>query len=117
MSFWQILGQTFGVSEKHDYKKYSQKIEDASIHSSLSICTPVNFDDITRFVITLRKNEPVIVNFSKLNPKEADRCLDFVCGAICVLDGKLEKIGEGIFIFVPAKIKLETDKKIQRKRL
>ena len=108
MKFWQAIGDAIGVKSS---PLSSQKIENANIDSSLVICSPIDFKDIMRFVAVLRKNEPVIVNFASLKPSEAERSLDFVCGAVCALDGRLERIGEGIYFFAPKKVKVEIDKK------
>lgn len=82
--------------------------------SQIGIFAPVTFYDITQFVRKMRANSPMIVNFMALDHSQAERSLDFVCGAVCALNGRFEKIGEGIYFFAPSNIKLQTDKKQKR---
>ncbi len=111
MKFWDFISTTLGFSES-DLKPTTPTTKNQSVfNSKISIQTPVTFDDITRFVKSLSKNIPLIVNFSKLNPQEAERSLDFVCGAVCALNGKLELIGEGIYFYAPSGMTVESDNK------
>ncbi len=119
MKFWDFITTTLGLSEVSEpVKKRSPQITpNLEMHGSkISIQTPVDFNDITRFVRSLNKNIPLIVNFSSLKPNEAERSLDFVCGAVCALNGKLERIGDGIYFYAPAGVSVETDKKYKGKR-
>ena len=117
MRFWQILGDALGLVEKD---KRSPKVEPKResidfLNTKVSILMPVSFRDITRFVQALNKNQPLIVNFNNLNPTQAERSLDFVCGAVCALGGKLEKIDHGIYFYAPKGVKVENDKKYRGK--
>lgn len=82
--------------------------------SKIGIYRPVTFYDITKLVRIMGKNTPLIVNFMELKPTEAGRSLDFVCGGVCALGGRFEKIGDGIYFFAPKKPTLNTDKKYKR---
>lgn len=81
---------------------------------NLGIFKPITFYDVTQFVRKMGKNVPLIVNFMDLKPAEAERSIDFVCGAVCALGGKFERIGEGIYFFAPKNITLDTGKKYKR---
>lgn len=82
--------------------------------TQISIFQPVTFFDITQLVKKMRGNSPLIINFLRLDHSQAERSLDFVCGAVCALNGKFEKIGEGIYFFAPAQVSIHTDKKSKR---
>ncbi len=116
MNFLDYLSASLGfvpVKEKARQVRRPQKRNLADIESTnsrkISIFAPVNFEDIVRFVRGLGGNVPLIVNFCDLDPEIAERSLDFVCGAVCALDGKLQRIGEGIYFFAPRTIKIETN--------
>lgn len=120
MGFWDFVALGLGLTEQEPQnikRNPSIKINEPSFcGDKISIQTPVDFDDITRFVQSLNKNVPLIVNFGCLKPNIAERSLDFVCGAVCALNGKLERIGEGIYFYAPKGVSVETDKKYKRKR-
>ncbi len=116
MNFLDYLSASLGfvpVKEKARKVTRPQKRTPATLESAnsrkISIFAPVNFDDIVRFVRDLSGNVPLIVNFCDLEPNIAERSLDFVCGAVCALGGKLQRIGEGIYFFAPKNIKIETN--------
>ena len=91
------------------------KTLDYSFHDrKIAIFEPVEFKDIVAFTKNMGGNVPLIVNFSHLNPDIAERGLDFVCGAVCALDGKFERIGEGIYFFAPKGIAVD-NRNIARK--
>jgi cell division inhibitor SepF len=49
----------------------------------------------------------VLVNFESASKEEAVKALDFVSGAIYALEGRLEKIGDYVFLAVPKGIDVE----------
>lgn len=118
MGFWDIITAGLGLEEVKSKNKSPPRVEKPDYVSVLgekiSIKKPVTFYDITQLVAGLRKNVPLIVNFMNLEPRDAERSLDFVCGAVCATGGSLERIGEGIYFYAPASIKVEIDKKYKR---
>lgn len=119
MGFWDILTTGLGLCEVAESKKTPKKVVEPEPKSvfgdKITIQKPVTFYDITIFVKNLGKNEPLIVNFTSLEPSEAERSLDFVCGAVCALGGTLERIGKGIYFYAPAGIRVDADKRYKRK--
>lgn len=68
---------------------------------NLVISEPHSFDEVQELADSIRMNRPVILNTSKLDRDTARRVLDFMSGCIYALDGDLQKISDGIFIFTP----------------
>lgn len=118
MGFWDIVTTGLGLSEVKEQAPRKVKIEQSEPESifgdKICIQRPITFTDITKLVKTLRKNDPLIVNFLSLEPSVAERSLDFVCGAVCALGGSLERIGEGIYFYAPVGLKVEADKRYKR---
>jgi len=54
--------------------------------------------------VQLRGGSPVIINLKHLEPTDATRLIDFVCGTAYAIDGHMVKIGESIFLFTPNNI-------------
>ncbi len=118
MGFFDLLSATLGMHEIPEKKPRKIKVDLNSQKSvfgdRLSIFAPVSFADIVNLTKTLRKNEPVIVNFLNIQRDEAERSLDFICGAVCALGGKLERIGEGIYFYAPQGVRVDIDKRYKK---
>lgn len=66
-----------------------------------------NFNEVQRVVNEVKMSKIVVVNFESASKEEAIRALDFVSGAIYALEGKLQKIGDYVFLAVPKGIDVE----------
>jgi cell division inhibitor SepF len=65
---------------------------------------PRTFDECPKLVNILRAKKPVIIILDKVETDVAKKIYDFLLGAIYALDGKVEKIANNIFIFMPKNI-------------
>jgi cell division inhibitor SepF len=65
---------------------------------------PKVYEDSLNISSQLRSGNPVIINVKHLDPTEATRLIDFVCGTAYAIDGHMIKIGESIFLFTPSNI-------------
>ncbi|MBR4270214.1 MAG: cell division protein SepF [Clostridia bacterium] len=113
MGFWDNISTGLGLLERNEeYKEKKHKLNsrvpvEKVLQNKVAICKPRSFRDIVQFVNKLRENIPIIVNFTELNIDEVERSLDFVCGAVCALDGVLERIGDGIYFYAPPNMRVE----------
>lgn len=64
-------------------------------------CTPKSYDDIQKLIDSLKKKQSLIVDVSDLDPKNTQRYLDFLSGAIYALNGSYQKIDNKKFYFAP----------------
>lgn len=76
----------------------------ALTQSEMLIVEPKGFEEALEIVCSLRERKAVIVNLSALEPEPAQRLIDFVAGATHALDGHQERIGDGIFLFSPSNV-------------
>jgi len=109
MGFLDYVSLGLGLREKEPQRKVKQpvKIVRKAYKGQISLCEPNDFGDIVRLVNSLRKNLPLIVNFTHLRLDNMTRGLDFVCGAVCALNGNLERISEGIYFYAPPNLVVE----------
>ncbi|MEW5947176.1 MAG: cell division protein SepF [bacterium] len=75
----------------------------------ISMISPSSFEDAIRLANCLRGGTAVVCNLSKLDVEIAKRIVDFVSGNAYALGGKTKKVGENIFVFTPAGIRLSVD--------
>ncbi len=72
--------------------------------SEMLIVEPKSFDEALDIVESLRMRKAVIINLTDLDGDQAQRLIDFVAGATHALDGNQERIGDGIFLFSPSNV-------------
>ena len=82
-----------------------------SIHSQrqVRVCVvePRSFDEVQDITDNLKNGKPVIVNLEHTDSDVARRIVDFVSGATYALNGSLQKVGGGIFLFVPSNVNID----------
>lgn len=88
-----------------------------SLHSqrqvNVVITEPKSFDEVQSITDNLKNRRPVVVNLEKADQDLAKRVVDFVSGATYALNGSLQKVGNGIFLFVPSNMGIASELKEQ----
>jgi cell division inhibitor SepF len=76
-----------------------------SIHTQkqvkVVVLEPTSFEESQNIADQLKNRRPVIVNLENADHNLAKRIVDFVSGATYALGGNMQKVGQGIFLFVP----------------
>lgn len=67
------------------------------------------FEDAKVAADGLKGGEQQIVNLEKATQQMAERIIDFLNGVCYALDGTVERIGERVYMFVPANVAVEVD--------
>lgn len=67
------------------------------------------FDDAKVAADGLKNGEHQVVNLERASPQMAERIIDFLNGVIYALDGKVERVGDRVYMFVPANVAVEVD--------
>ena len=57
----------------------------------------------------LKAGEHQIVNLEKASPQMGERIIDFLNGVCYALDGSVERVGDKVFMYVPANVTVEVD--------
>lgn len=78
-----------------EYNLSNLNIEEKKIYK------PISQQEVQNIVDLFKKDQSVTVDLQNLTGIEFVRALDFMSGAIYVLDGKISKIGEKVFFFCP----------------
>ena len=86
-----------------------------SIHTQKQIkvvvMEPQAFEDSQSIADQLKNRRPVIVNLENAERNLAKRIVDFVSGATYALGGNMQKVGNGIFLFVPNNVDISGEMK------
>ncbi len=75
----------------------------------LVVTEPGSFDDIPGILEHLKRRRPVIVRISDTDRDLARRVLDFAGGATYALNGSMQKVSEGVFLFTPSNFEIGLD--------
>ena len=67
------------------------------------------FDDAKAAADGLKSGEQQIVNLERATPQMTERIIDFLNGVCYALDGTVERIGDKVYMFVPANVIVEVD--------
>jgi cell division inhibitor SepF len=67
------------------------------------------FNDARVAADGLKAGQQQIVNLERAAPQMAERIIDFLSGVTYALDGSVDKVGEKVYMFVPANVDVELD--------
>lgn len=107
------------IEEKKQYTRKRQVNENGTIdisgfqNAEMMIVQPENYDDASRVVKLIRNRVGVVLSFVDLSMPETNKnhIIDFICGAICALDGNQKVIAKDVYMFTPGNIEIGTLKK------
>jgi len=118
MGFWSRIGNLLSVgSDEEDYEdEYVDEDAKRNIVSlgdaksvrrvGVSVFHPRRYDDVTEMGDALRARHLVTVNLTGADRAISQRVVDFLSGVVYTLDGKMHRIAEGIYLFVPANVQI-----------
>lgn len=69
--------------------------------NNVVIFYPKNLSDLGQIVDFLATGQHALLNFEKVDKSVFQRILDFIAGAVCALGGKVENLGNNLFLFAP----------------
>ncbi|MFR0610169.1 cell division protein SepF [Limosilactobacillus mucosae] len=70
-------------------------------NGKITLFEPRLYGEAKEIVDELLSHHAVIVNFTQMDNKAANKVVDFLNGAIYAIDGEIKRIGEQIFLCVP----------------
>ena len=78
------------------------------------VTNPGTFNDVEEVGANFRNGVPVIMNLAGADESVAKRLLDFASGLIFGLDGRIERVGDRVFLLTPVGVDVSTE---ERRRL
>ena len=82
-------------------------VSSAKVH----ITNPSTFNDVEEVGERFRNGIPVIMNLAGANESVAKRVLDFASGLIYGLDGRIERVGDRVFLLTPRGVEFSTEER------
>lgn len=72
----------------------------------VSLFHPKHYDEVTEIADNLRARLLVVVNLIGADRAMSQRVIDFLSGVVYTLDGKMQRLAEGMFLFVPSNVQV-----------
>jgi cell division inhibitor SepF len=82
--------------------------------NKVHLTDPTTFNDVEEVGERFRNGIPVIMNLAGASEPVAKRLLDFASGLIFGLDGRIERVGDRVFLLTPLGVEVSTE---ERRRL
>jgi cell division inhibitor SepF len=81
----------------------------AAAASEVLVIEPRQFEESIEIVDHLRARKSVLLNLHMLDNENSQRVVDFLSGATWAIDGHQQRIGDGVFLFAPASVTINTE--------
>lgn len=82
--------------------------------AKVHLTDPTTFNDVEEVGDRFRNGIPVIMNLAGASESVAKRLLDFASGLIYGLDGRIERVGDRVFLLTPLGVDVSSE---ERRRL
>ena len=79
----------------------------AKKNAKIYVMEPSVYSEAERIADALLKGEAVLINFKRMEPKDAKRVIDFVVGVAYAINGDVQKVRDEIFICSPANFQVQ----------
>jgi len=79
--------------------------------TKVHIIKPNTFDEAPLISDSLKANKIVVVNTSGLEPRTAQRLLDFIAGSTYALGGDLQEVENGVYVLSPSTVEVSREAK------
>lgn len=101
--------------EQPPYLNSKKNNKVVSIHTAVSakvmIIKPRDYEEATYICDNLKNRKIIVVNSCELEPKVAQRLLDFMGGASYALGGDLQEIEKGVYMLSPSNVEVTNELK------
>jgi cell division inhibitor SepF len=79
--------------------------------SKVHVTNPTTFNDVEEVGEAFRSGVPTIMNLAGAGENVAKRLLDFASGLIFGLDGRIERVGDRVFLLTPSGVDVSTEER------
>lgn len=80
-------------------------------HTTVHYTAPMTFNEVEEVGDRFRNGIPVIMNLAGASESVAKRVLDFASGLIYGLDGRIERVGDRVFLLTPQGVEFSTEER------
>ena len=73
------------------------------------ILQPTTYSEAQDIVGHLKEKKPVVINLEKVSSDIASKIIYFLSGAVCALDGSMQKVAAGIILITPQNVSIMSE--------
>ncbi|HHV55294.1 MAG TPA: cell division protein SepF [Firmicutes bacterium] len=81
--------------------------------SKVVVQEPLSFEEVQAVADHVKNRRAVVVCLDRVDRELARKVVDFLSGTAYALDGKIQRVGEGIFLIVPSNVTIEADPRLE----
>lgn len=100
-----LLKESFSRETLRESSSKRKPASVVSIHTQkqvrVIVVEPVSFEEAQEIAEHLKARKSVILNLERTDIELSQRVVDFISGTTYALGGNMQKVGNGIFLFVP----------------
>lgn len=101
------LGPRDGGSSRDAGRDSGRSVRASTVH----VTNPTTFNDVEEVGEKFRSGVPVIMNLASASESVAKRLLDFASGLIFGLDGRIERVGDRVFLLTPVGTEVSSEER------
>ncbi len=108
----EVPKESYSVLGRRREQKEANKV--VNLHggqTKVHIIKPNTFDEAPQISDSLKANKIVVVNTSGLEPRTAQRLLDFIAGSTYALGGDLQEVENGVYVLSPSTVEVSREAK------
>lgn len=108
----ELPKESYSVLGRRKEQKEAHKV--VNLHggqTKVHIIKPNTFDEAPQISDSLKANKIVVVNTSGLEPRTAQRLLDFIAGSTYALGGDLQEVENGVYVLSPSTVEVSREAK------
>ncbi|MDT2827576.1 cell division protein SepF [Enterococcus viikkiensis] len=87
-------------------QRFAPKVEEKS-KSRISVVEPRAYSEAMTIARRVGQGEVVLINFQSLDEMKARRVVDFLTGAVFMIDGDIKRVGNEMFLCTPTNIEID----------
>lgn len=101
--------------ERVDYEPeiMNRKNKIVSIKNNISarviLKKPVEFQDVMEIVDEVKSRRIIVMNMTDVDPKHAQRMIDYIVGACYALNGSFEEVEKCVYVFAPDGVEVSNE--------
>lgn len=99
------------LGRRREQKEVNKVVNLHSGQTKVHIIKPNTFDEAPQISDSLKANKIVVVNTSGLEPRTAQRLLDFIAGSTYALGGDLQEVENGVYVLSPSTVEVSREAK------
>ena len=71
------------------------------VPSVISVCSPTNIEEVNSAIISLKNNQPIILDLSYKKETLTQKVLNYLNGAVYALNGSINKLKDNTYLILP----------------